>query len=433
MSLAQLIFDALGQPPRIAVTAFDDSYAGPADAAFTIRITNPDAIRRIVTRPGELGLSRAYIAGDIDGDGDIFALMELAKGGTVPFQIDLPLVKELLKVIGVSALKPVPAPPEEMRPRGRVHSRRRDAETVSYHYDVSNDFYRLVLGPAMTYSCAVFDDPETSLVQAQANKHDLICRKLALEPGMRMLDVGCGWGSLLLHAAENYGVTGVGITIAQRQYELARKRVAEAGLGDKIEIRLQDYRDIADGPFDAISSVGMFEHVGRAKMPEYDRKMFDLLAPGGRFLNHGICRPAHSDLETRGGRLHAGAMRTATAVGSSRFSRIKSPLIERYVFPDGELHEVGTIAVLMDEAGFEVRHIENLREHYALTLRAWVRNLEDNWDEAVGYVGPNRARVWRLYMAASALGFEVRTTEIHQVLAVRPDENRSGFPLRPSY
>ena len=280
----------------------------------------------------------------------------------------------------------------------------------------------------MSYSCAVFEREDQPLAEAQANKHELICQKLRLEEGQRLLDVGCGWGSMLLHAAQHHGVRGVGVTISRQQYELATKRVADAGLAGQIEIRLQDYRDIADGPFDAISSIGMFEHVGRAKMPVYNRRMFDLLRPGGRFLNHGICRPAHAQTDSAIGRFRTGVIRTATALGSSRFSEIKSPFIQRYVFPDGELHEIGTIEMLMDEAGFEIRHTENLREHYELTLRNWVKNLEDNWAEAAEDAGEGRARVWRLYMAASAASFEHRVTEIHQVLAVKPERGPFAVP-----
>ena len=239
---------------------------------------------------------------------------------------------------------------------------------------------------------------------------------------------------MLIHAASNYGVRGVGITISQRQAELAEKRVAEAGLTERIEIRLQDYRDVDDGPFDAISSIGMFEHVGRAHMPEYDRHLFELVRPGGRVLNHGICRPAVARDDTPRSELKAFAARVANAVGSSHYTRIRSPRIERYVFPDGELQEIGVVVSLMAEEGFEVRHVENLREHYALTLRAWVSNLESRWDDAVAAAGEGRARVWRLYMAASALGFERRITEIHLVLATTPDAaRRSGMPLRPRF
>ncbi len=250
--------------------------------------------------------------------------------------------------------RPLAPPPEEARLRGPLHSRRRDAQAIAHHYDVSNDFYRLILGETMTYSCAYFSTPETPLADAQRAKYDLICRKLGLRPGMRLLDVGCGWGGMALHAAEHYGVRAVGVTLSQRQVEYARDAVAAAGLDDRVEIRLQDYRDVADGPFDAVSSIGMVEHVGRSRLGEYFGRLYALLRPGGRLLNHGICRP-------RGSR----------GLGRSSF-------VGHYVFPDGELHEVGIIAQAMQACGLEVRDAQSLREHYALTLRHWVDNLQES-------------------------------------------------------
>jgi cyclopropane-fatty-acyl-phospholipid synthase len=437
MELARVVYEAIDQPLDIAVVAHDGSKAGPKGAPTTLRLRSPDALRRVLHHPGELGLVRAFVAGDVDIDGDIYALLSMGLGvdrSQPAFHLSPELALDIARTTGLGALRPIRPPVEEARLHGRLHSRRRDAAAISHHYDVSNDFYRIVLGPAMTYSCAVFRDPDEDLASAQTNKHDLVCRKLGLEADMRLLDVGCGWGSMLIHAASTYGVRGVGITISRRQAELAEKRVAEAGLRDLVEIRLQDYRDIDDGPFDAISSVGMLEHVGRAHMPDYDHHLFELVRPGGRVLNHGICRPAISRDETRRGDVKRHAARVANAVGSSHYTRIRSPLMERYVFPDGELHEVGAVVSMMAEEGFEVRHVENLREHYALTLRAWVRNLESQWDDAAAAVGEGRARVWRLYMAACALGFQHRLTEIHQVLAVRLDDTgRSGVPLRPRF
>ncbi|HET6665567.1 MAG TPA: cyclopropane-fatty-acyl-phospholipid synthase family protein, partial [Acidimicrobiales bacterium] len=299
---------------------------------------------------------------------------------------------------------------EEARLHGRRHSPERDAAAIAHHYDVSNEFYELVLGPSLTYSCAVFDDPEGTLEEAQSAKYELICQKLRLEPGMRLLDVGCGWGSMALHAAEHHGVAVTGVTLSQRQVELAGKRIAEAGLADRVEVRLQDYRDVADEPYDAISSIGMFEHVGAARLGEYFGRLRELLTPQGRLLNHGIVHPPsrHSHFARRG-------------------------FIDRYVFPDGEIHDVGMVVTAMEAAGFEVRHSENLREHYALTLRRWVGNLERHWEDAVAQVGSGRARVWRLYMAASARNFEAGRTGLQQVLGVRADGGRSGFSLRPEY
>jgi cyclopropane-fatty-acyl-phospholipid synthase len=268
----------------------------------------------------------------------------------------------------------------------------------------------MVLGPSLTYSCAVWRDPSASLEEAQAEKHELVCRKLALGPGMRLLDVGCGWGGMVLHAAEHHDVRAVGVTVSARQADLAAKRVAEAGLADRVEIRLQDYRDVSDGPYDAISSIGMFEHVGLSQLRVYFERLRTLLRPQGRLLNHAIARPPGD---------------------RPRFAR--AGFIDRYVFPDGELHEIGAVVSAMQEEQLEVRHLESLREHYALTLRRWVANLEASWDAAVLAAGLARARIWRLYMAGAALNFEAGRTQVHQVLTVRADRGDSGIPLRPAY
>src|SRR5436190_6961393 len=273
-TLRSLVEDLLGSDLPVAFQAYDGSTAGPPDAPATLVVHSPDALRRIVTAPGELGFARAYVAGDLDLEGDIFAALEL-RDRLPEVKLHPSQLVALTKFLGPRNLKPLPAPPEEARLHGRRHTRARDRAAISHHYDVSNDFYRMVLGPSMTYSCAVFTDDDTTLEQAQANKYELVSRKLDLKPGMRMLDVGCGWGGMVLHAAEQHGAKAVGVTLSDRQVDLASKRVAEAGLADQVEIRNQDYRDVRDGPFDAISSIGMFEHVGEARLAEYFSRLYD--------------------------------------------------------------------------------------------------------------------------------------------------------------
>jgi cyclopropane-fatty-acyl-phospholipid synthase len=416
VTVARALEAVLGPDLPIAVRAYDGSRLGPADAPATLLIRSPNVFRRLVTAPGELGLGRAYVSGELDVEGDLYAALAALRD-----RIPNPRAfgaRQWADVLGLagsslvrSGLRPLPIPPEEAHLRGARHSKQRDAAAIAHHYDVSNAFYRIVLGPSMTYSCAVWERPDVALEQAQAAKYELVCRKLGLEHGMRLLDVGCGWGGMVLHAASHHGVRAVGVTLSRRQAEWAEKAVAEAGLAERVQIRYQDYRDVADGPFDAISSIGMFEHVGLSQLRTYFGGLRRLLRPGGRLLNHGISRPPNA--------------------GRTRFG--PNGFIDRYVFPDGELHEVGSVVSTIQRAGLEVRHLESLREHYALTLRAWVRNLEAGWDEAVAEVGSGRARVWRLYMAASALNFEVGRTQVHQVLAVRLDRGRSGLPLRPRF
>jgi cyclopropane-fatty-acyl-phospholipid synthase len=413
VTVASFVERVVGPDFPIAIHAYDGSSLGPSDSPTTLVIRSPDAIRRMLTAPGELGLGRAYVAGDLDVEGDLFvglaALRErIPKLG--PSQL-----AQIARLVGLKGLRPLPPPPEEARLRGRRHSRERDAAAIAHHYDVSNAFYRLVLGPSMTYSCAVWPSVDAMLEEAQAAKYELICRKLVLREGSRLLDVGCGWGGMAMHAAREHGAGAVGVTLSRAQAEWAQKAVVEAGLADRVEIRHQDYRDVVDGPFDAISSIGMFEHVGLRNLGVYFDRLFALLPPGGRLLNHGIARPARP-----------GRMRTPARIRRRSF-------IDRYVFPDGELHELGAVVSRMQTSGFEVRHVEGLREHYALTLRAWVANLERSWDEAVLEAGEARARIWRLYMAASALNFEAGRTQIHQVLAVKSDAGASGLSLRPSF
>ncbi len=409
--LAGTFASLLGGDLSVAIRAYDGSQAGPSDAAATVVIRSPDAVRRVLSSLGELGLGRAYVAGDIEFEGDIYVVLTALReqlGDAFRRPQSWGALARLVRGTGGLRRAPKP-PPEEIRLHGRRHSRSRDAAAIAHHYDVSGDFYRLALGPTMTYSCAVWQDPSVGLDAAQEAKYDLICRKLGLVPGMRLLDVGCGWGGMAMHAARHFGVRAVGVTLSREQAELARRRVAEAGLDDRVEIRLADYREVDDGPYDAISSIGMFEHVGEDQLGRYFSRMHALLAPQGRLLNHGISRPA----------------------GVGQMGR--NSFFSRYIFPDGELEEIGTVVSAAQHAGLEVRHVENLREHYALTLRAWVRNLEESYTEAVGLAGAGRARVWRLYLAASVLGFESGEIEIHQTLAVRAAAGSSGMGLRPEW
>jgi cyclopropane-fatty-acyl-phospholipid synthase len=384
--------------------AWDGSEAGPADAPVVV-VKSPQAVRRLVWAPGELGLVRAYVAGEIDLEDDVFETLEaltssgrLSSRGAFP----RPSARDWLELgrtaAALHAVGAPPAPPPEEFPRPhriRQHRPDLDAAAISHHYDVGNDFYALVLGPTLVYSCAVWTSEDAGLDAAQVAKLDLVCRKLGLGPGMRLLDVGCGWGSLALHAAREYGADVVGITLSAEQAELARRRVADAGLTDRVTIRVQDYRDVDDGPYDAISSIGMAEHVGRAAMAGYVSALHDLLTPGGRLLNHAI----------------------AWAAGPSTWN--DDSFISRYVFPGGELISLpDTIGAL--ETQFEILDVEALRRHYTLTLRAWVERLEKHWDTAVELAGEGRARVWRLYMAACALSFETGKLGVNQVLARRP-------------
>jgi cyclopropane-fatty-acyl-phospholipid synthase len=416
VTVARALEAVLGPDLPIAVRAYDGSRLGPADAPATLLVRSPAVFRRLITAPGELGMGRAYVAGELDVEGDLYsALAALADRMPDVRAFGPRQWAEVLRLAGSSALRTgfgaLAVPPEEARLGGVRHSKERDAAAIAHHYDVSNAFYRIVLGPSMTYSCAVWEHEDVPLEDAQAAKYELVCRKLGLEPEMRLLDVGCGWGGMVLHVAANHGVRAVGVTLSRRQAEWAEKAVAEAGLAHRVEIRYQDYRDVRDGPYDAISSIGMFEHVGLSQLRVYFGGLRRLLRPGGRLLNHAIARPPNA--------------------GRTRFQ--PNSFIDRYVFPDGELHEVGSVVSTMQGTGFEVRHVESLREHYALTLRAWVSNLEASWDEAVAEVGPGRARVWRLYMAASALNFEAGRTQVHQVLAVRSDGGRSEMPLHPRF
>ena len=411
------VADALAAvlPDTARVEAYDGSKAGPDSAQVVLKFQSPQALAHLVSAPGELGMARAYVSGELDVDApDHYALLR-ALSRTQMATLSRVERLQVLRSLGREALHWVEPPPQEVGAKRyiaglRRHTKGRDALAISHHYDVSNAFYSWVLGPSMAYTCAVYPDDQATLEQAQAEKFDLVCRKLALAPGMRLLDVGCGWGGMAMHAAEHYGVEVVACTLSEQQASWGQAKVLEQGLADRVEIRFSDYRDITETGFHAVSSIGLTEHIGIHQLPSYTRFLAGKLLPQGRLLNHCITRPDDDSppISKRG-------------------------FIPRYVFPDGELPGVGRIVRVLQAAGLEVRHEENLREHYARTCQAWCDNLDAHWDEAVEEVGIGTARVWALYLAGSRLGFERGDIQLHQVLAVKTVDGVSGFPLRPAY
>ena len=414
-ALAALLRDGL--PLRL--TAYDGSAAGPPDAKLGLELRTGRGLAYLLTAPGDLGFARAYVAGDLDvhgvPPGDPYELLVLLMN-RLRFRAPSPAeALSLVRSLGLDKLRPPEPPRQEAPPRWRRaiegvrHSMGRDADVISYHYDVSNRFYELVLGPSMTYTCAVFPDADDTLEEAQTEKYDLVARKLDLEPGQRLLDVGCGWGGMVRHAAREYGVRALGVTLSRQQAEWAKSAIDREGLGDLAEVRHADYRDVLESGFDAVSSIGLTEHIGIRHYPAYFSFLRGRLRPEGRLLNHSISRPHNRRQE----------------IGQ---------FLDRYVFPDGELTGAGRIISEAQNAGLEVMHAENLRRHYALTLTGWCRNLVEHWDECVAEVGEGTARVWGLYMAGSRLAFERNEIQLHQVLAVRTDDSgHDGFPLRPDF
>jgi cyclopropane-fatty-acyl-phospholipid synthase len=410
--VADLVSTALGRPP-IHVQAYDGSSAGPADAEIRVVLNSPRALSYLITAPSSLGMARAFISGELEIHGSLYTALGLMWADVVG-NLSWKDRFELLRNIDPKALRWVDPPKEEYGARrlthGLLHSKARDAQAISHHYDVSNTFYEWVLGPSMTYTCACFPRDDASLEEAQAYKYDLVAKKLGLEPGMRLLDVGCGWGGMVRHAAKHYGVQALGVTLSRKQAEWAAKAIAEDGMTGLAEVRFNDYRDVREHDFDAVSSIGLTEHIGSANLPSYFSFLASRLRPQGRLLNHCITRPT-----------------------TTEDTHIKG-FIDRYVFPDGELEGVGAIISAMQDNGFEVRHEENLREHYARTLHGWCDNLDEHWDDAVREVGIGRAKVWALYMAGSRLGFERHTIELHQVLGtIVDDAGDNGMPLRPTW
>lgn len=400
---------------RFAVRFWDGSTDEPAEEPrFTIVLETPGALRRMLMRPSELALAESYIFGAVDVEGDLEAAAGLGDIAAARLRSPRALLRLARHILALphdddaaddsGASGRLPA----QRLSGRRHSTRRDREAVRFHYNVGNAFYSLWLDARMVYSCAYFERGSEDLDRAQESKLDLICRKLRLSPGERLLDIGCGWGGLIMHAAKRYGVFALGITLSDAQAELARSRIAAAGLGDRCRVELRDYRALGEEPpFDKISSVGMVEHVGDARLDEYFACAHAALRPGGLFLNHGIVSIDASRPEPLKARVAARVWH-------------RGEFIDRYVFPDGELLPAGRVVASAERSGFELRDVESLREHYVTTLRHWVRRLEAKRDEAIALVGDATYRVWRLYMSASAYGFRMGRIGIIQSLLAKP-------------
>lgn len=407
--LAAVVEPLFGGALPVRLRAWDGSEAGPHDAPVAV-LRSPDALRRIVFRPGELGLAQAYVTGELDVEGDLLdgfrrvwarARETGSTGRLTPAVVAGGL--RTAKDLGVLGRPPAP-PASQARLRGRLHTRLRDRQAISHHYDLSNDFYSLILDPHMAYSCGYWtsDDPAYTVQDAQRDKLDLVCRKLGLQEGDRFLDVGCGWGSLSLYAAEHFGARVTGVTLSKEQRAFVLERVREKGLGDRIEIRLQDYRDVPDDPFDAVASIEMGEHVGDGNYPTYAATLHRLVKPHGRVLVQQMSR------------------RTRPGGG---------PFIESYIAPDMSMRPVGRTVDLLEDAGLEVRDVHALREHYVRTVHAWYDTFEANWDAVVDMVGEEVARVWRLYLVGGALAFEEGRMGVDQILMVRrADDGTSGLP-----
>jgi cyclopropane-fatty-acyl-phospholipid synthase len=421
MSIGEAFQMLLGDQRDVRFSAYDGSVAGPDDARFHLRLTRPRGLAYIAGAPSSLGLVRAYVSGDLEIEGihpgDPYELLKAADALLTPHRPAPSQALRAIRTFAAPALS-LPAPPPNEVP-GRVrrvlhglrHSRTRDAEAIHHHYDVSNRFYEIVLGSSMAYTCACYPADDSTLEQAQEHKFDLVARKLGLRPGMRLLDIGCGWGGMVRHAVREYGVTAIGVTLSRDQASWAQAAIEREGLADRAAVRYQDYRAVPETGFDAISSIGLTEHVGVSNYPGYFALLRSKLVPGGRLLNHSITRPdnQHPGIKRRG-------------------------FIDRYVFPDGELTGVGAMIVAAQDAGLEVQHEENLRRHYARTLAAWCDNLVAGWDEAVAEVGVGTAKVWGLYMAGSQLAFDRQLIELHQVLLTRTDEGGDPhLPMRPDF
>ena len=403
-------FDMLAGPDTdVEFIAYDGSKGGRIGSDVRLEVRSPRAIAALLGAPGQLGLARAYVTGDLEVSGDLYTAFDRL-ATAAGREVSVGEKARLARGFAPFFLRKPPPPPEEVQHSGSKHSWRRDAQVISHHYDVSNRFYEWVLGSTMAYTCAVFPNADATLEQAQEEKFDLVCRKLGLEPGMRVLDVGCGWGGFAMHAAQHYGVDAIAVTLSEQQARWGQQAVRDAGLEGQIDIRHSDYRAVTETGFDRVASIGLTEHIGKKNYPDYFSFLRGKLVDGGRLLNHCITRTDPTE-------------RTYTRNG----------FINRYVFPDGELVHVGVLVDAMERQHLEVQHEENLRVHYALTLGHWLANLEAHWEQAVAEVGLRKARVWRLYLAASKWGFARNRIQLHQVLATRTSPaGDNGMPLRLS-
>ena len=394
--LRRRIADALPDRP-FTLRFWDGGVVEATREGPTLTLRSPGALGHIVRAPGELGVGRAYVTGEVEVD-DLDAAIRLL-GRWHPPTLSLRTKAGLALAARRLAAGERPDPPAaELQPSRSTHTKERDAEAVRHHYDLSNEFFALFLDESMTYSCALWEDGVETLEDAQRAKLELICAKLELEPDQRMLDIGSGWGSLGLHAAREYNVRVLGITLSPPQAELANQRAREQGLSDLAEFRVADYRDLGDDEFDAVASIGMVEHVGISQGDEYARQIARVLKPGGRALNHGV---GWIPYEPAGG-------------------HIGGDFSVRYVFPDGEVQNLWHMQASLEKAGLETHHVENLHADYAETLRHWAMRLDDNLDEALRLAGEERLRVWRLYLRAARNGFETGLTGVYQMLCSHP-------------
>jgi cyclopropane-fatty-acyl-phospholipid synthase len=421
LSIAEAFESLMREPLPLRITAYDGSSAGPDDAPYRFHVATERGLSYLMSTPDpDLALGRAYVSGDLQmfgaHPGDPYEALVALKDG-IKFRRPSPTeLVNLVRSLGISHLVPPPPPPQEAPSRvrrifeGFRHSMNRDAEVISHHYDVSNRFYEMVLGPSMTYTCAVFPYEDATLEEAQTTKYELVAHKLDLKSGQRLLDVGCGWGGMVRHAAKEYGVKALGVTLSRQQAEWAQEEIKRQGLDDLAEVRHLDYRLVEEGGFDAVSSIGLTEHIGVRNYASYFGFLRDKLKPEARLLNHCITR------------------------ADNRQSNRTGEFIDRYVFPDGELAAPGRLVSAVHDAGLEVHDVENIRIHYAKTLAGWCANLEANWDECVAEVGENTCRVWGLYMAGSRLAFERNEIQLHHILAAKVgDDGSNGFPLRPTW